>query len=147
MNRIAAMAAVLGLFVVGILVGALGYHLWLGPHPFAGGALGPRGPMGHPGSFAEHLERRLGLSPEQKEQIEAILAESHAEAEALREELLPQVRAHMERTHDRILEVLTSEQREEFETLRSRHRGSAERFFLGHPKRRPPRRGRGGQEP
>ncbi len=83
-------------------------------------------------SFAARLERHLDLTEKQRRLIDEIVAESRSEANALHDEMLPRVREHMRRTHDRILEVLTPEQRERFEELSSRHHRRAERFFLGH---------------
>ena len=143
MNRIAALSAVFGLFIVGVLVGVIGTHLWQGHAPWRPGVLSPRGPLGHEGPFVEHLEQRLGLTDEQKEEVETILAESRIEADALRNKVLPEVRAHMEGTHERLVEVLTPEQREEFEKLSSRHRSRMERFLLGHGLGPPPWRGEG----
>jgi len=143
MNRVAALSAVLGLFMVGVLVGVIGTHLWQGHAPWRPGDFHPRGPMGHEGRFVEQLEQQLGLTNEQKDEIEAILAESRIEADALRNKLLPEVRAHMEATHERLLEVLTPEQREEFEKISSRHRSRMERFLLGHGLEPSPWRGEG----
>jgi hypothetical protein len=92
--------------------------------------------------FLNRMERHLGLSAEQMRQIEQILAQSHAESEAIRAEVLPRVRGQMERTHQRLLDVLTPEQREKFEKLRRRHHGWTERFLLGHG-HGPPRPGYG----
>jgi Spy/CpxP family protein refolding chaperone len=143
MNRIAALSAVLGLFMVGVMVGVIGTHVWQGHAPWRPDAPHPRGPMGHEGRFVEHLERQLGLTDGQRDEIEAILAESRIKADALRNKVLPEVRAHMEGTHERLLEVLTPEQREEFEELSTRHRGRMERFLLGHGHGPPPGRGEG----
>ena len=143
MNRIAALSAVFGLFIVGVLVGVIGTHLWQGHAPWRPGALHPRGPMGHEGPFVEHLDRQLGLTDEQRDEVEAILAESRIEADALRNKVLPEVRTHMEQTHERLMNVLTPEQREEFEALSSRHRSRMERFLLGHGLGPPPWRGEG----
>ena len=147
MNRIAALSAVFGLFIVGVLVGVIGTHLWQGHAPWRPGDLHSRGPMGHEGRFVDHLVQQLGLTDEQKNEIEAILAESRIEADALRNKVLPEVRAHMEGTHQRLLEVLTPEQREEFEKLSSRHRSRMERFLLGHGPGPPPWRGEGRRRP
>jgi Spy/CpxP family protein refolding chaperone len=143
MNRIAALSAVFGLFMVGVLVGVIGTHLWQGHAPWRPGIFHPEGPLSHEGPFVEHLARRLGLTEEQQDEIGAILAESRIEADELRRQVLPEVRAHMEQTHERLMAVLTPEQREEFETLASRHRGRMERFLLGHGHGPPPWRGNG----
>ena len=143
MKRHLALVYVAGLFLLGVLVGALAmqlYHSVNAPDPRR---LPGRGPAHRP-DFADLLERRLDLTPDQVQRIDVILAESRAEAEAFHEEMLPRVREQMERTRERISEVLTPEQRERFEELHRRHRGRAERFFLG---RRPGRRGEMGPPP
>jgi hypothetical protein len=141
MNRIAALSAVFGLFIVGVLVGVIGTHLWQGHAPWRPGAFHPRGPLGHEGQFIEHLARQLDLTDTQMEEVEEILAESRIEADELRRQVLPEVRAHMEGTHERLMNVLTLEQQEEFEKLSSRHRSRMERFLLGHGLGPPPWRG------
>lgn len=144
MKRSIAFVYVLGLFLLGILIGALGMHLWDAQRP-APGPFGGRGGMQRPGHemrrgpghgpgpfFLERLGRQLDLSPEQKESIAEIIDESHREAGALREEILPKVHAQLEQTRQRILEVLTPEQRERFEEFDRRHRRTLERGVLGH---------------
>jgi len=143
MKRQLALVYVAGLFLLGILVGALAMHLYhevrSSDHPrFAGPG------RTHRPDFSQRLERELDLTPEQMQRIDVILAESRAEGEALHAEMLPRVREQMERTRERIAEVLTPEQRERFEELHRRFRGRAERFFLGH---RPGRRGEMGRPP
>jgi len=130
------MAAVLSLFVVGVLVGGLGVHVW---HVRADGLPrvdrpvhgGDRDARGHERVIGQRLMDELELTAEQRTQVEAILEESRAEAEALRRDVGPRLREQLQRTHDRIVEVLTPDQRERFEALRRRHRPRAERFMLG----------------
>lgn len=136
MKRVVAGLAVLALFLIGIAVGALGAHLYYARelrHPGAFPHLAGR-------FFAEHLERRLLLTPEQRREIDLILRETHERARELRGELEPQVREVMESASARIEGVLTPEQREEFQRLRREQRRRAEHFLLGPPG---PRRGPG----
>ena len=138
MNRWIAVLSVTGLFVIGILIGALGTHLY-----YAHAMVAPAGPPGRAmqGSFANRLDRRLGLSAEQREEVDRILYESHVGREQLRGKVEPLVREHLERTHERIAELLTPEQREEFEGMIERHRRHAAEWVLGPHGRRPGRRG------
>jgi Spy/CpxP family protein refolding chaperone len=136
MNKSIAVVAVLGLFLLGILIGALGMHLVyaqrfpaLQERPFNGGS-GMHGPL-----FFARLERQLDLSEDQKERIREIMRESREEGTAMHEEMLPRVQELMDRTRASIVEILTPEQQKEFEQLMSRHRRDAERFFLGHDRR------------
>jgi hypothetical protein len=137
-NRWIAVLSVTGLFVIGILIGALGTHLY-----YAHAMLAPAGAPGRAlqGSFAERLDRRLGLSTEQREEVDRILHESHVGREQLRGRVEPLVREHLERTHHRIAEVLTPEQRDEFAGMIERHRRPAAEWLLRPPGRRPGRRG------
>ena len=156
MRRPVALLSIACVFLVGILVGALGTHLLYVrsfPRPDElprGGRPGLRGGPAVGPRFAERLERQLGLSEEQRREIDEILRESRKESNGLHDEMLPRIRAQVERTRQRIFEVLTPEQREEFERLREEHRG-AERFFLGgdvrHRRKGPGRRGPRPQPP
>jgi len=145
MKRSIAFVYVAGLFLLGILVGALGMHLWYAqrplPPPFDAPGVARGGPGHQPGRgpghgagpfFLERLERQLELTPEQSRQVEAILEESHREATELHEEMLPRVQAQLEQTRQRILEVLTPEQRQKFEEFHRHHRRVLERGVLGH---------------
>ena len=131
MNKAIAFVAVLGLFILGILIGALGMHLIYSqrfPHP-------PDPDMGegmHGRFFFARLERHLDLSEEQKEQIGQIMMESREAGRAMHEEMLPRVHELMDETRESIIEVLTPEQRRKFARLMARHRREAERSFLGH---------------
>ncbi len=129
MKRSVAMLSVGGLFLVGILVGSLGVHLYHVDH-FASPE--PRAPR----FFLGHLERELQLTEDQRTRIDEILRQSHEDAERIRAELLPRVRARIEQTHESVREVLTPEQQKLFDELARRHPRPAERFLLGHPRHR-----------
>jgi Spy/CpxP family protein refolding chaperone len=141
MNKSIAFVAVLGLFILGILIGALGMHLIYSqrfPHP-----PDPHG-MGegmHGRFFFARLERQLDLSAEQKERIGQIMMESREAGRTMHEEMLPQVHELMDWTRESIIEVLTPEQRRKFAQLMGRHRREAERFFLGQGPREGRRQG------
>ena len=136
MKRWQALIALTGLFLLGIVAGGLGAHLYYaraldrppGPPPFFGGRMGP------------HLERRLDLTPEQGEQLRQVLEESRREAEAMRHEMAPRMRQVMERAEQRLQEILTAEQRQRFAELRRNHRRRSDRFFGGSGDRRGERR-------
>ena len=138
MKRWLALLALAGLFALGVVSGGLGAHLYYaraldrppGPPPFLAPFMGPR------------LERALDLSPEQSEQIRAILEQGRREAGSLRRDLVPRLEELMERNRARIREILTPEQRRRFEELQRSHRGRSQRFFGGRGgrpgHRRPP---------
>jgi Spy/CpxP family protein refolding chaperone len=131
-KRWQALAALAGLFVLGVVSGALGAHLYYaralerppGPPPFFAPLMGPR------------LERMLDLTPVQRDEVRIILEESRRDAEALRGDLAPRLRELMERSHRRIDELLTPEQRRRFDELRRSHRRREERFLGGRGGRR-----------
>jgi Spy/CpxP family protein refolding chaperone len=129
MKQTAAMVSVVGVFLIGILVGALGMQVYHNNRPAPG-------PGGDPGMerrqmFAERLGRLLELTPGQREEIESIRQESRIRAEEMRREMAPVVREQMEDSRRRIMEVLTPEQQERLDQLGRRERRMVERFLLG----------------
>ena len=131
MKRSLALVNVFGVLLLGIVIGAMGMHLFYAQRfPGPPGRHGPGGGMHRP-AFAERLERQLDLTPEQQSRIEEIVRESRLRGRELHEELLPRVRSQMDETRRRIREVLTLEQQVKFDELDQRHRRRAERFFLG----------------
>ena len=127
MKPFVALAAVLSLFFVGVIVGALGGHLYHAKHLRHPG--GPQEMIAH--GFESQLVRELELTSEQITAIHEILSEGHEQTQRLREELEPQVHAHMRRMHEQIDEILSPEQRKRFAELRALHRRQADTFFLG----------------
>lgn len=129
MKRLWAIAAVLGLFLTGVVVGVLGTHLF-----YAHLLRRPGGPPQLAGRFfAAALEHRLDLDREQRRQIDLILARSRERSMALRLEMQPRVQELMESTRREIEAVLTPEQLREFERLHREHERRAEQFLLGPP--------------
>ena len=142
MKQTAAMVSVVGVFLIGILVGALGMQVYHNSRPVPG-------PGGDPGTerrlkFAERLGSLLELTDEQREEIGSIRHESRIRAEAMRRKMEPVVREEMEETRRRIMEILTPEQQERLDQLGRRERYMVERFLLGE-RGRPGRPGRRGE--
>lgn len=136
MNRWVAIAAVAALFLSGISIGALAVIL-VGHHRAASG-MGPgmmmRSPMPPPDVLVDHLDHQLGLTPDQRLKIEAILGESETRSDEIRREIRPRLEAQIEETHRRIVEILTPEQRPKFVELTREMQRHSDRFFLGeHP--------------
>ncbi len=133
MKRSSAVAGVVALFLVGVVVGALGGELVHRHHPW-GMAHGPGGPIGHLGMghrmMATELTRRLDLTADQQRQVEPILAETHREAQAIWREVKPRVIAVIEQGENRIAQILTPRQRQEFEVYR-RERAERLQRMLG----------------
>ena len=133
MKQTSAMVSVVGVFLIGILVGALGMHLYHAEKDDwrAGDGPGPdlRRPAGQ--VFAQRFGRLLELTDEQRQEIEEIRHESRLRSEEMRREMEPVVRQQMEEVRNRIMEVLTPEQQERLDQLGRRERHLVERFLLG----------------
>lgn len=136
MKRSAGLLAVLGVLVVGVAIGVVGTHLFYARMMRRPG--GPPGFMG--GSFGDRLEGHLDLTADQRRQIDEILTRTREEAEMLRHEMQPRLRALFETTETEIEAILTPEQQEKFRRLRETQRGRMDRFFG-------PRGGRGRHGP
>ena len=103
---------------------------------FAGGMLalrayntwaGSRAPVSRPGDrFAEML-KRLELTEEQETQVRAILGETREKLQALRRESEPQVIEIRRQADERMQEVLTAEQWEQFRKMREERRDRGRR--------------------
>lgn len=111
-------AAALAIFLLGFAAGALApsaYRAWVRE----GGRQGR----------LEKMSEDLKLTPEQKEQVRQIFGETRTRLEALRKESEPRVAEIRRDADERLKQVLTPEQWEEFRKSREEPRG---------------RRGRGG---
>ena len=129
MRRAAATISVLALFLMGMVIGAFGMHLFERHHlpwhmPVHGDRMRTSGPPHFPPHAIEEIEKQLELTPEQSEQVHRILAHGRLRAEALRHDVAPQVHAQMQETHRQILEILTPDQRRHLEQLMPRRRQS-----------------------
>jgi Spy/CpxP family protein refolding chaperone len=108
--------AALAIFILGFAAGALApaaYRAWT------------RGDGGG-GDRRDRLERMsedLNLSPEQKEQVRQIFAETRTRLEALRKESEPRFAEIRRETDERLKQTLTPEQWEEFRKSRAEGRG------------------------
>ena len=72
--------------------------------------------------FVRRIQSELELTPEQADQMEAIVQESQARTRQLWEQVAPQLRAEFKATQERIQEVLTPEQEQRFEELMKKRR-------------------------
>lgn len=134
MGRASSILVVAALFLSGVAIGALGMHLYYWQKLGARAAAArPPGPM-----MMGWMERELDLTPEQRREIRAILADSMHRGAEMRRELRPRVEELMRDTSERIAAVLTEEQRRRYEELQRHQRPRFERGFLG-----PPGEGRG----
>ncbi|HBL25348.1 MAG TPA: hypothetical protein DD490_00760 [Acidobacteria bacterium] len=127
MKRSTALAAVAGLFLVGVLVGILGTHLFYLRQLRQPGGMATLGNR----FLAAGLDRRLDLTAEQRRQVDAILADAAREAREVRREMMPRVVEILDRSHHRLSAVLTPEQRQELERFRRQRGDRVRRLLLG----------------
>lgn len=135
MKRVTAFLAVLAIVLLGFLAGVLGTHLFYAKRLQRAGSFSVMASD----FFAQRLDRELNLSAEQRAEIGEILEETRIEADSLRNDLRPKIGELMEAASVRIMDLLSSEQRDRFTQLRERHRSRADHFLLGPPGSRGPR--------
>lgn len=95
--------------------------------------------------FIQLLERRLELTPEQREQIGQIMRDGQERIRVLRSTIDPQLRKELQQTRESIRAVLTPGQREQFEQMMKRGSRRSERG--DQPGLSPERRFRDQREP
>jgi Spy/CpxP family protein refolding chaperone len=104
-------------FLLGILLGGVGNHLWgdrvWGMHRDAPVVVAP-------GHFTEELSRELQLTPEQQAQIQAIVRDTQARWRNLYAPLDGQREQIREESHDRMREILTPGQKPKFDAFLQR---------------------------
>jgi Spy/CpxP family protein refolding chaperone len=116
MNR-RAIVLVVGVLWLGIALGAVGTYAAFGWRT-AAGPQRPPGPGKGPGGQAraiEQLTREVGLTPQQQEQLKAILEESKARYDALFEQMRPQLEEIRQQGRQKIRAILAPEQLPKFE--------------------------------
>jgi hypothetical protein len=107
---------VLVVFLLGLLVGGVGYRLW-GSRVFGdlrdahGGPPSGRGPQGP--SFSE----RMGLSPAQQKQLDAIFSNFHPQFQALDEQYRSQRKALGDQVRQQMRAILTPDQQAKFDAM------------------------------
>jgi hypothetical protein len=126
-RRATAVAAILALFLAGVLVGVLGTHAFYLRQLHQPGGLAALGTR----ILARDLQRRLDLDSRQQQELQRILADARAESAGLRREVMPRVFAILDRASTRINTMLTPEQRAEFQRYRTRHRHRLHGLFAG----------------
>ena len=112
-NTTRAFAIVLVVVLLGIALGALGTYVagrrvW-GARPEAMSYREKRA------RTVEQLTRELGLTPEQRKQLEATLADLGGKYQALHEQIAPQTEQVRQKGREQIRAILTPEQRPKFE--------------------------------
>ena len=107
-----AAALVAVVFVLGILLGGVGNHLW-------GERVWGRDTTPPPRISVE-LTQELQLTPEQQKQLNGIIADTQAKWRALYNPLEPQRTEIREQSHDQMRKILTPEQLPKFDAFMQR---------------------------
>lgn len=90
------------------------------------------GPAGLPPMvMSRRMAQRLGLNPEQEEEIRGILERRHEVADSIMRGVFPRLRAQLDSTRAEVREVLTPEQRERFDRWNREGREGLFRRFPG----------------
>lgn len=143
MNKTVAILAVCALFISGVVIGALGMHLF-----YVQRLMRPGEPPAMTGRLLTgYLTRELDLTVEQQAEIREILGASRRQGAQLRQRMRPEVEELMGQTREAIEEILTPEQRQKLDEMRRRDRRPLERLFLGPADGPGPRGGPGGGPP
>lgn len=109
---------VVAIFVIGFFTGALTMNL-----VSTASEKMPSSWRGHgdSGRLVEQLAEQLHLTPEQRQAVSQILAETKEEYARLRREIRPRYRAIRNRSRERIRAILNPEQQKAFDALIHRH--------------------------
>jgi len=128
--------ATLVIFIAGLVTGAVGVHRLLKTNRPP-----PRAEPMHPwmlrDGFRAELERRLQLTPEQSESIERIMREGQERVREISSLVTPEIQAELKAVRAEIRDVLTPEQRREFEEIIRARRPRPPQIERPNP--RPPR--------
>jgi Spy/CpxP family protein refolding chaperone len=123
-RRRTALLATGALFLMGILVGVLATHAFYAWQIHRPGGLAGLGLRLLGGS----LERELDLTEEQEREVDAILADTRLEMQAVRHDMVPRLFAIRTRAFERISRLLTPEQQEDLKRFRARHESNVNRL-------------------
>ncbi len=109
------------IFAAGVVTGGLAVHLKQAkraPQNVSAGFSRQRGEV------LDRMQRRLYLTPEQRQRIEGILRDSNARMNGLWDTIAPRARDEQNRVNDLIRAELRDDQREKFEQMLKSHRGN-----------------------
>lgn len=125
MKRPTALALVALLFLLGIVVGVLGTHVYYARQLRQPGGLA---------NFALNIESRrltraLDLRPDQKEELDRILADVRVEIADTRRQMVRDLVTIRNRSAQRLETVLDDDQRQALEKLRERQGKAFERYL------------------
>lgn len=112
-SKVLAVALLLATFVLGMAVGGAVWSAWQGNRM-------PDRPPRERMSYAERLERDLGLTAEQRDSVDAILQQRQSAMRVIWSETEPRFDSLRGLIEQEIQAVLTEEQREELGRIRAR---------------------------
>jgi|MudIll2142460700_1097286.scaffolds.fasta_scaffold02884_6 hypothetical protein len=112
-------------FALGVIGGAVGFGVY---QTRFGDWRAPRGAARFQERILSRLTKELGLRPEQRQKVEAVLDETSQEFAKLREEIGPKFRDIRNRTRDRIRAALDAAQQVKFDEVAQEWERRAERW-------------------
>jgi Spy/CpxP family protein refolding chaperone len=127
-SKLWATVLLITVFAAGATVGGAAFSTW-GPRDGAGDRMERGDDRGRRPSYAERLETDLGLTSEQREMVDTILAQQQLDMQELWRQMRPQFDALRDTIRSKIMDVLTDEQKQTYNELveRSRRRGERDR--------------------
>lgn len=118
--RATALVVVVVAFLAGLLVGVAGDHVYL----IHSRQLSPRrGMEGMTRRLLDRLDHELGLTPQQRDQVNRIIESHHQKIQALTSGVRPQIRQELDQANREIGAILTPEQRVKYDAVRMRMHG------------------------
>jgi Spy/CpxP family protein refolding chaperone len=116
-----AAVLVLIVFLLGVLLGGVGNHLW-GSRVWgnSGGHSGPPGPPPTREQVLDNFTKELQLTPDQEKQLGAILDDSRAQFRALNESLDPKRMQIRDQSRAQMRALLTPDQQPKFDAFMQR---------------------------
>lgn len=114
-NRIVAIALVATVFVVGVLAGVVGTHVYYAKRFTNAGSIADAALE----ISARRMTRQLDLREDQQQIFEEILGDTRLEIDALRREATSRLRDIRDDSAERLIEVLDEEQLKKLEEMRA----------------------------
>ena len=118
-NKWQVRIAALLIFVLGFVAGALALNLYRGRRP-------------SPENRFERMATRLQLSEDQKTKVQQIFTDTRQQLEGLRKESEPRINEIRQQADQRLQQVLSAEQWQKFQQMRSEGRGRRGRRGRGN---------------
>jgi len=134
-NKLKISIGVLLVFALGFLAGVFGTQAYL---KYRTSHFAQRGYEARAERFVERLSRDLDLTEAQQIEIGKIVRESHQKLAQISQRCQPEIRGIIEHDFGMIREILTDEQREQFERFQKRFHQRGRHRMLRHRSLPPP---------